>query len=163
MTSTGRPRMDGNDGHRPNRQPPHRKTISEWVNPWRHHTYLPIKSSMHAGPSQNRNLLERVGKTARVAGHTSPRRATSSGLRPQDWIYSRVPTQRVLRGMTFDVMKAKGRWVGDSFLLHLRKHAVIIASYIRAVSTASVHEGFVDAPSALRHARRPAQSHIEGE
>ena len=49
---------------------------------------------MHAGPSQNRNLLERVGKTARVAGHTSPRRATASGLRPQDWIYSRVPTQR---------------------------------------------------------------------
>ena len=86
--------MDGNSGHRPNRQLPHRKAISEWINPRRHHPYLPIKSSMHPGPSQNRNLLERVGKTARVAGHTSPRRATSSGLRPQDWIYSRVPTQR---------------------------------------------------------------------
>ena len=79
------------------------------------------------------------------------------GIRPHDWIYSRVPTQ-----MTFDVMKAKSRCVVDYFLLHLlRKHAIIIASYIQAVST--VHEAFVDAPSALRHARRPAQSHIEGK
>ncbi|KAF8466463.1 hypothetical protein DFH94DRAFT_639373, partial [Russula ochroleuca] len=47
----------------------------------------------------------------------------------------------LLRGMPFDVMKAKGRWAGDSFLLYLRKHAIIIAPYIQAVP--AVHETFI--------------------
>jgi hypothetical protein len=33
----------------------------------------------------------------------------------------------LLRGVPFDVMKAKGRWAGDSFQLYLRKHAIVIA------------------------------------
>ena len=112
-------------------------------------------------PFTNRNLLERVEKTARVAGH-EPSQGHWHGIRPQDWIYSGVPTQRD------DLRRHEGQGQMDgrlfspiAFLLHLRKHAVIIASYIQAVS--AVHEAFVDAPSALRHARRPAQSHIEGE
>ena len=46
----------------------------------------------------------------------------------------------LLRGVPFDVMKAKGRWVGDSFQLYLRKHAIVIAPYIQAVP---IHKGFV--------------------
>ncbi|KAH9056236.1 hypothetical protein EDB87DRAFT_1540129, partial [Lactarius vividus] len=40
----------------------------------------------------------------------------------------------LLRGMPFDVMKAKGQWAGDSFLLYLQKHAIIITPYIQASS-----------------------------
>jgi hypothetical protein len=37
----------------------------------------------------------------------------------------------LLRGIPFDVVKSIGRWSGDSFLLYLRQHAVIIAPYIQ--------------------------------
>ena len=43
--------------------------------------------------------------------------------------------------MPFDVMKAKGRWARDSFLLYLQKHAMIVAPYIQA--TPAVHEAFI--------------------
>ena len=149
---------DGDSGHRPNRQPPHRKPISGWINPRRHHTYLPIYQVKLARRPFTKLKFVGAGREDSTCGQSrtlAGPRHQASGLR----IGSSL--EYLLRGMTFDVMKAKGRWMGDSFLLHLRKHAVIIASYIQAVST--VHEAFVDAPSALRHARRPAQSPIEGE
>jgi hypothetical protein len=37
----------------------------------------------------------------------------------------------LLRGVPFDVVKSIGRWSGESFLLYLRQHAVIIAPYIQ--------------------------------
>jgi hypothetical protein len=37
----------------------------------------------------------------------------------------------LLRGVPFDVVKSIGRWSGESFLLYLRQHAVIIASFIQ--------------------------------
>ena len=46
----------------------------------------------------------------------------------------------LLRGVPFDVMKAKGHWAGDSFQLYLRKHAVVIAPYIQATP---IHENFI--------------------
>ncbi|KAH7916683.1 hypothetical protein BJ138DRAFT_1175551 [Hygrophoropsis aurantiaca] len=47
----------------------------------------------------------------------------------------------LLRGIPFDVMKVKGRWASDAFLLYLRKHAQIMAPYMQA--TPELHEGFV--------------------
>ena len=38
----------------------------------------------------------------------------------------------LLRGIPFDVVKAKGRWAGDSFTLYLRKHAQVMAPYMQA-------------------------------
>jgi len=38
----------------------------------------------------------------------------------------------LLRGVPFDVVKAKGRWSSDSFLLYLRKHAQIMAPFMQA-------------------------------
>lgn len=37
----------------------------------------------------------------------------------------------LLRGLPFDVVKAIGRWKGDSFTLYLRRHAVILAPYLQ--------------------------------
>ena len=37
----------------------------------------------------------------------------------------------LLRGDPFDVVKSIGRWSGESFVLYLRQHAVIIAPYIQ--------------------------------
>ena len=68
--------------------------------------------------------------------------ALAAGLEPLQGhgIRIRLTLEYLLRGIPFDVMKAKGRWAGDSFQLYLRKHAVIIAPYIQA---APVHEKFI--------------------
>jgi hypothetical protein len=83
-------------------------------------------------PLTKTKFLERVGKAARAAG-----------LEPLQGHGIRIGStlEYLLRGVPFDVMKAKGRWAGDSFLLYLRKHAVIIAPYIQAVPV--VHETFI--------------------
>lgn len=47
----------------------------------------------------------------------------------------------LLWGVPFDVMKVKGRWANDSFVLYLRKHAQILAPYMQAVP--AVHESFI--------------------
>ena len=38
----------------------------------------------------------------------------------------------LLRGIPFDVMKVKGRWASDAFLIYLTKHAQILAPYMQA-------------------------------
>jgi len=47
----------------------------------------------------------------------------------------------LLRGMPFNVMKVKGWWSSDAFILYLRKHAQILAPYIQAAP--AVHDTFV--------------------
>ena len=83
-------------------------------------------------PLTKAKFLERVGKAARAA---SLEPLQGHGIRIGSTL------EYLLRGMPFDVMKAKGRWAGDSFLLYLRKHAVIIAPYIQAAP--AVHETFI--------------------
>ena len=83
-------------------------------------------------PLTKSKFLERVGTAARAAG-----------LKPLQGHGIRIGStlEYLLRGVPFDVMKAKGRWAGDSFLLYLRKHAVIIAPYIQAKPV--IHESFI--------------------
>jgi hypothetical protein len=83
-------------------------------------------------PLTKTKFLERVGKAARAAG-----------LEPLQGHGIRIGStlEYLLRGVPFDVMKAKGRWAGDSFLVYLRKHAIIIAPYIQAIP--AVHETFI--------------------
>jgi hypothetical protein len=47
----------------------------------------------------------------------------------------------LLRGIPFDVVKAKGRWASDAFLLYLRKHAQVMAPYMQAVP--DLHENVI--------------------
>ena len=83
-------------------------------------------------PLTKTKFLERVGEAAREAG-----------LEPLQGHGIRIGStlEYLLRGVPFDVMKAKGRWAGDSFQLYLRKHAVVIAPYIQAMPL--VHEAFI--------------------
>ncbi|KAF8797350.1 hypothetical protein BYT27DRAFT_7125832 [Phlegmacium glaucopus] len=46
----------------------------------------------------------------------------------------------ILQGIPFDVMKAKGRWASNTFLLYLMKHAQVLAPYMQAMP--QVHEIF---------------------
>ncbi|GLB39889.1 putative tyrosine recombinase [Lyophyllum shimeji] len=46
----------------------------------------------------------------------------------------------LLRGIPFDVVKVKGRWSSDAFILYLTKHAQILAPYMQAIP--EVHETF---------------------
>ncbi|KAF8551267.1 hypothetical protein OG21DRAFT_1418340, partial [Imleria badia] len=47
----------------------------------------------------------------------------------------------LLHKLPFDVVKVKGRWAGDSFLIYLRKHAQILAPYMQA--NPEVHTAFL--------------------
>ena len=96
-------------------------------------SHLFAYKAMHTRrPLTKSKFLERVGTAARAAG-----------LEPLQGHGIRIGStlEYLLRGVPFDVMKAKGRWAGDSFQLYLRKHAVIIAPYIQA--TPIVHEAFI--------------------
>ena len=83
-------------------------------------------------PLTKSKFLERVQEAARAAG-----------LEPLQGHGIRIGStlEYLLRGVPFDVMKAKGRWAGNSFQLYLRKHAVVIAPYIQAMP--AVHEPFI--------------------
>jgi hypothetical protein len=48
----------------------------------------------------------------------------------------------LLRGLPFDVMKAKGRWNSDAFHKYLRDHATVLAPYMQAAPP-DVHDEFV--------------------
>ena len=56
----------------------------------------------------------------------------------------------LLRGVAFDVVKAKGRWASDAFLDYLRRHAEIMAPYMQA--NPQIHRDFIlyAMPSARR-------------
>ncbi|KIK75675.1 hypothetical protein PAXRUDRAFT_18786 [Paxillus rubicundulus Ve08.2h10] len=47
----------------------------------------------------------------------------------------------LLRNIPFDVVKVKGRWGSDAFLVYLRHHAQILAPYMQAQP--SLHESFL--------------------
>ena len=83
-------------------------------------------------PLTKTKFLERIGAAARAAGLET---LQGHGIRIGSTL------EYLLRGVPFDVMKAKGRWAGDAFQLYLRKHAVVIAPYIQAEP--AVHEAVI--------------------
>ncbi|KAJ7026836.1 hypothetical protein C8F04DRAFT_965845, partial [Mycena alexandri] len=44
----------------------------------------------------------------------------------------RIAVEYLLHGISFEVMKAKGRWASDAFTIYLRRHAEIMAPYMQA-------------------------------
>ena len=69
--------------------------------------------------------------------------ARKAGLDPRQGHGIRIGAtlEYLLRGTPFEVMKVKGRWASDAFLIYLTKHAQILALYMQAVP--EVHEGFI--------------------
>lgn len=68
-------------------------------------------------------FLARLKSAASAAGFAVP---------PGHSIRIGSTTEYLLRGVPFDVMRAKGRWASDAFLKYLRKHAEIMAPYLQA-------------------------------
>jgi len=75
-------------------------------------------------PLTKTKFIQRVASAARAAG-----------LEPLQGHGIRIGAtlEYLLRGVPFDVMKAKGRWASDAFQLYLTKHAQILAPYMQAV------------------------------
>ena len=69
--------------------------------------------------------------------------ATKAGLEPLQGhgIHIRSTLEYLLRGVPFEVIKVKGRWASDAFLIYLTKHAQILAPYMQAQP--KVHAEFV--------------------
>ncbi|KIJ99194.1 hypothetical protein K443DRAFT_624764 [Laccaria amethystina LaAM-08-1] len=69
--------------------------------------------------------------------------ARKAGLDPRQGHGIRIGStlEYLLRGTPFEVMKVKGRWASDAFLIYLTKHAQILAPYMQAVP--EVHECFI--------------------
>jgi hypothetical protein len=68
-------------------------------------------------------LITRIGKIADANGLD---RLPGHGLRVGSTL------EYLLRGVPFDVVKAKGRWQSEAFKGYLRKHAQIMAPYMQA-------------------------------
>ncbi|KAF5383295.1 hypothetical protein D9615_004779 [Tricholomella constricta] len=70
--------------------------------------------------------------------------ARSAGLDPLQGHGIRIGAtlEYLLRGVSFEAMKAMGRWQSDAFTLYLRKHALILAPYIQAQAP-QVYDDFV--------------------
>ena len=66
----------------------------------------------------------------------------AAGLEPLQGHGIRIGStlEYLLRGIPFDVMKVKGCWSSDTFILYLRKHVQILAPYIQAAP--AVHDAF---------------------
>jgi len=69
--------------------------------------------------------------------------ARKAGLNPRQGHGIRIGAtlEYLLRGTPFEVMKVKGCWASDTFLVYLTKHAQILAPYMQAVP--EVHENFI--------------------
>jgi len=82
------------------------------------------KSGCTLRPLTKHKFLKTLHNAAISAGHTP---CKGHGIRIG------ATLEYLLRKLPFDVVKAKGRWAGDSFSLYLRKHAQIMAPYMQAV------------------------------
>jgi hypothetical protein len=82
-------------------------------------------------PLTKTKFLERIGLATRAAG-----------LEPLQGHGIRIGAtlEYLLRGVPFEVMKAKGRWASDAFHIYLTKHAQVLAPYMQA--TPAVHDAF---------------------
>jgi len=69
--------------------------------------------------------------------------ATKAGLKPMQGHGIRIGStlEYLLRGVPFEVVKVKGRWASDAFLIYLTKHAQILAPYMQAQP--EVHAEFI--------------------
>lgn len=83
-------------------------------------------------PLTKAKLITRLAQAARAAGMDP---LQGHGIRIG------ATLEYLLRGVPFDVMKAKGRWLSDAFSLYLTKHAQIMAPYMQAVP--EVHDALV--------------------
>ncbi|KIK74468.1 hypothetical protein PAXRUDRAFT_175626, partial [Paxillus rubicundulus Ve08.2h10] len=69
--------------------------------------------------------------------------AKKAGIKPLHGHSIRIGStlEYLLRNIPFDVVKVKGRWASDSFLVYLRRHAQILAPYMQAQPV--IHEAFL--------------------
>jgi hypothetical protein len=69
--------------------------------------------------------------------------ALQAGLQPFQGHGIRIGAtlEYMLRGLSFEAMKAKGRWLSDAFHIYLTQHAQILAPYIQ--SHPRLHESFL--------------------
>jgi hypothetical protein len=104
-----------------------------WVNQPSEGTHLFTYQAKHAQcPLTKNKFLERVVDAACAAGLEL---LQGHGIRIGSTL------KYLLHSVPFDMMKVQGQWAGDSFLLYLWKHAVVIAPYIQAKTT--VHKAFI--------------------
>ncbi len=78
--------------------------------------------------------------------------AKSAGLDPRQGHGIRIGStlEYLLRGVPFEVMKAKGRWASDAFQIYLTKHAQILAPYMQAVPELHAEFSRITMPSIRR-------------
>ena len=77
----------------------------------------------------------------------------AAGMKPLSGHGIRIGStlEYLLCNVPFDVVKIKGHWASDAFLLYLRRHAQILAPYMQAVP--ELHDSF------LRFTMPPVRSH----
>ena len=95
------------------------------------HLFAYLKNS-HFLPLTKTEFIWTVAAAARAAG-LEPRQGHG--------ICIGLTLEYLLRGTPFKVMKVKGGWASDAFLVYLKKHTQILTPYMQAVP--EVHEDFI--------------------
>ena len=98
---------------------------------WNGHLFSYLKDSRFC-PLTKTEFIRTVAAAARSAG-LDPRQGHG--------IHIGSTLEYLLRGTPFKVMKVKGRWASDAFLVYLTKHAQILTPYMQAVP--EVHKNFI--------------------
>jgi hypothetical protein len=92
-------------------------------NPPRNGHLFAFKYGEEMRPMTRNTFITRIGKIA--SDNNLPKR-------PGHGIRIGSTLEYLLRGVPFDVVKAKGRWQSEAFKGYLRKHAQIMAPYMQA-------------------------------
>jgi hypothetical protein len=98
--------------------------------PWDGHLFAYRHKNTHR-PLTKAKIITRLAQAAKAAGRDP---LQGHGIRIG------ATLEYLLRGVPFDVMKAKGRWASDAFTAYLRKHAQVMAPYMQA--TPELHTAF---------------------
>jgi hypothetical protein len=83
-------------------------------------------------PLTKTNFLKRLSSLTKAAG-IQP--LQGHGIRIGGML------EYLLRNVPFDVVKVKGRWASDAFIVYLRRHAQVLAPYMQ--DTPALHEEFL--------------------
>jgi len=111
---------------------------------WSIHLWIWQEPSYSDGVSETQSFVQRnhVSRPWEPP-KTGAKGVKATGIKPLSGHSLRIGStlKYLLCNIPFDVIKVKGRWASDAFLLYLHRHAQILAPYMQA--TPELHESFL--------------------
>ncbi|KAI0629538.1 hypothetical protein C8Q77DRAFT_1065479, partial [Trametes polyzona] len=92
---------------------------------------LPVSCHLFAYPKQPSNAIVPLTRSTMLKCiQAAAKKSNTGGISGHSFCISGT-LEYLLRGLTFEAVKALGRWKSDTFTLYLRKHAQVLAPYMQ--------------------------------